>query len=154
MWNTSTWDRIAKSLHLVISRFIFAATLTIMTHLSDHLCHTPSYVPLRWSYCAAPQGYGHPVWLRSPAEPDPRRPTTACHLEKQMNYSFPKVTEPAGLTANGGTCHYHLFVSFIPHAYNPVVCCALFGAKTRYSATLQCTGGRVRWLEKESEREK
>lgn len=28
---------------------------------------------------------------------------------------------PVGLTANGGTCHYHLFVLFIPHAYNPVV---------------------------------
>lgn len=125
----------------------------IRTHLSDHLCHTPSCVPLRWSYCAAPPGYVHPVWQPSPAEPDPHRPTTACHLEKQMNYSFPKVTEPTGLTANRGTCHYHLFVSFIPHAYNPVVYCALFGAKMMLRNSVR-VGERGGWRERVSEKSK
>lgn len=117
MQSTSTLERNAKSLQLVIIKTvtcqsIFEATLTITAYLSDHLCRRPSCVPLHWSYCATPPGYVHPVWRPSPAEPDRHQPTTACHLEKQMNYLFPKVTELVGLTANGGTCHYHLFVLF------------------------------------------
>lgn len=145
------WKEMQKDSHL--SKGFWGNIDCITAHLSDHLCRRPSCVPLHWSYCAAPPGYVHPVWRPSPAEPDRHRPTTACHLEKQMNYLFPKVTEPDSLTANGGTCHYHLFVLFIPHAYNPVV----------YLVPKLCYATVYRWarevvgereIERASEREK